>query len=87
MKISLKKFHNDSLKNALLLVADEDLAALYSGAFSIRLSFFYEGLAFRLCRSNAVWCSAQLPQIPFLPEAAGDAGIMLILWIRMGLWS
>lgn len=68
------------LKNRIILtgrVADEDLAALYSGALAFLYPSFYEG--FGLPPLEAMQCGVPVitSNTSSLPEVVGDAGIML----------
>lgn len=68
------------LQNRIVLtgrVADEDLAALYSGALAFLYPSFYEG--FGLPPLEAMQCGVPVitSNTSSLPEVVGDAGIML----------
>lgn len=68
------------LKNRIILtgrIADEDLAALYSGALAFVYPSFYEG--FGLPPLEAMQCGIPVitSNTSSLPEVVGDAGIML----------
>ena len=70
----------DFLKDRIILtgyVADEDLAALYSGALAFVYPSFYEG--FGLPPLEAMQCGIPVitSNTSSLPEVVGDAGIML----------
>lgn len=77
----LEEISNQSLlKNRIILpgrVADEDLAALYSGALAFIYPSFYEG--FGLPPLEAMQCGVPVitSNTSSLPEVVGDAGIML----------
>ncbi len=72
--------NQELLKNRIILtgsVADEDLAALYSGALAFIYPSFYEG--FGLPPLEAMQCGTPVitSNTSSLPEVVGDAGIML----------
>jgi glycosyltransferase involved in cell wall biosynthesis len=71
---------NSHLKERIIItgyVADEDLAALYSGAIAFVYPSFYEG--FGLPPLEAMQCGIPVitSNTSSLPEVVGDAGIML----------
>jgi glycosyltransferase involved in cell wall biosynthesis len=72
--------NNPTLKKRIIVtgyVADEDLAALYSGAMAFVYPSFYEG--FGLPPLEAMQCGVPVitSNTSSLPEVVGDAGIML----------
>ena len=79
-KIFAEIERNAFLKNRIIVtgyVADEDLAALYSGALAFVYPSFYEG--FGLHPLEAMQCGVPVitSNTSSLPEVVGDAGIML----------
>ncbi|NER36168.1 MAG: glycosyltransferase [Oscillatoria sp. SIO1A7] len=79
-KIFAEIERNAFLKNRIIVtgyVADEDLAALYSGALAFVYPSFYEG--FGLPPLEAMQCGVPVitSNTSSLPEVVGDAGIML----------
>ncbi|MBD2121669.1 glycosyltransferase family 1 protein [Trichocoleus sp. FACHB-262] len=72
--------HHQYLKDRIIVtgyVADEDLAALYSGAIAFVYPSFYEG--FGLPPLEAMQCGVPVitSNTSSLPEVVGDAGIMV----------
>ena len=72
--------NNNSLQDRIIVtgyVADEDLAALYSGAMAFVYPSFYEG--FGLPPLEAMQCGVPVitSNTSSLPEVVGDAGIMV----------
>jgi glycosyltransferase involved in cell wall biosynthesis len=72
--------YHDSVKDRIIItgyVADEDLAALYSGALMFVYPSFYEG--FGLPPLEAMQCGVPVitSNTSSLPEVVGDAGIMV----------
>jgi glycosyltransferase involved in cell wall biosynthesis len=72
--------NNNSLQDRIIVtgyVADEDLAALYSGAMAFVYPSFYEG--FGLPPLEAMQCGIPVitSNTSSLPEVVGDAGIMV----------
>jgi glycosyltransferase involved in cell wall biosynthesis len=79
-KIFAQISSNPALKDRIIVtgyVADEDLAALYSGALAFVYPSLYEG--FGLPPLEAMQCGAPVitSNTSSLPEVVGDAGIML----------
>lgn len=79
-KIFAEISSNSILKDRIILtgyVADEDLAAIYSGALAFVYPSFYEG--FGLPPLEAMQCGVPVitSNTSSLPEVVGDAGIML----------
>ncbi|MBD2778474.1 glycosyltransferase family 4 protein [Iningainema tapete] len=79
-KIFAEISHNPALKDRIIVtgyVADEDLAALYSGARAFVYTSLYEG--FGLPPLEAMQCGIPVitSNTSSLPEVVGDAGIML----------
>ena len=58
-------------------VADEDVAALYSGALALVFPSLYEGFGFPVIEAMACGKPVVVSNSSSLPEVAGDVGVLL----------